>query len=349
MLRETKQNLLQRSVAKPEGFARHPFGGFTIIELLTVLSIIIILLAILVPALSKVRIYAKNVTQRGQFYEIAKGIELYRNDHRDTLPDSGPADTDPVGPFGYCGAMKLCEALLGQDGMGYNTSSRFLASGIVPDVTGTPVDLYPFDLCTSTDPADYDNPADPAEKLLIDNLRERIKYVDVENIKGSRLQDLYKWDISARGTSFRNPPVTFVAPPSNTRPYSFPNAVISDVYLRITTTCSPRLVGMPVLYYKADPSKLANDVNTIPNPGLPNINIYDFDDNYAITALGCPWETVYTTEHPMFLDPRLFYKEIRNTKITTTPRPHNEDGYILMSAGYDGLYGTRDDVFNFAD
>ncbi len=46
---------------------------------------------------------------------------------------------------------------------------------------------------------------------------------------------------------------------------------------------------------------------------------------------------------------QVFYKAITNDKVTATPRPHNEDGYILMSAGWDGLYGTKDDVFNFAD
>jgi hypothetical protein len=46
--------------------------------------------------------------------------------------------------------------------------------------------------------------------------------------------------------------------------------------------------------------------------------------------------------------PLVFLKAITNDKVTSTPRPHNEDGYILLSAGWDGLYGTQDDVYNFA-
>ncbi len=81
-----------------------------------------------------------------------------------------------------------------------------------------------------------------------------------------------------------------------------------------------------------------------------NPSIYNFDDNYALTGLGCPWESTYTTAQPMYDNPnQLFYKAITNTKITTTPRPHNEDSYILLSAGWDGLYGTSDDVYNFSD
>ncbi len=105
--------------------------------------------------------------------------------------------------------------------------------------------------------------------------------------------------------------------------------------------------GMPVLYYKADPAKLTHDATT--SLVAPNKNIYDVDDNYGITALGCPWESAKSTDHPMYTDPLTFYREITNSKVTTTPRPHNEDSYILLSAGWDGLYGTQDDVYNFAD
>jgi type II secretory pathway pseudopilin PulG len=313
--------------------------GFTIIELLTVMSIIILLIAILVPAMNKTRIFAKKVTQNGQFHEIKKALELFRNDHQDTLPDSGATDSNGTG---YCGAMKLCEALLGQDGMGYHPSSSFQALQ-----TGT----YLFDLCVLTDPTAY-GPS------LVRNLQERTKYLDPENIKAYKLQNIYNWSINTGAKSFYPPPSTG----SGRFDATLPNAVIGDMFMRtdIKNSCPEQVgkkAGMPVLYYKADPSKLANDVNTPPDSGIPNDNVYNFDDNYAITALGCPWENTRASEHPMSKTPALpqepgqlrFYREIMNTKVTSTPKPHNEDGYILMSAGYDGQYGTRDDVFNFSE
>jgi type II secretory pathway pseudopilin PulG len=326
--------------------------GFTIIELLTVMSIIIILLGVLVPALNKTRRYAKTVVQRGQFHEISKGLELFRNDHSENYPDSGAGDpcTPPVG---YCGAMKLCEAMLGQDGMGFNPLSHFSADGIVDGV-----DIYPFDLCTSTDPTVYSGPTATKPELAT-NLQSRIKYVDAENVKAVRLQDLYTWDITTLGVSFYTPTVTFQTTNANTYPYSYPNTVIGDVFLRADIKGAPRCqaragqkVGMPVLYYKADTSKLNHDYITVPDPGILNTNIYNFDDNYAITKLGCPWEASAPpigASHPMANDPRVFLKAITNTQVTSTPRPHKEDGYILLSAGWDGLYGTRDDVFNFSE
>ena len=37
----------------------------------------------------------------------------------------------------------------------------------------------------------------------------------------------------------------------------------------------------------------------------------------------------------------------RSDKIVTTNRPVNADKFILISAGYDGEYGTADDICNF--
>jgi type II secretory pathway pseudopilin PulG len=317
--------------------------GFTIVELLTVMSIIIILMSVLMPGLQRTRRYARVVVQKGQFHEINKGLELYRNDHQEAYPDSGATDSNGNG---YCGAMKLCEALLGQDGMGNHPNSNFQLSQPT---------TYLFDLCYMTDPSRYSGPT--ATPALATNLRERNKYTDAENIKAYRLQDIYSWSITT-GISFYAGAAFQPDDGSASTPSTKPNAVIGDVFQTATinrTHCTARAgqkVGMPVLYYKADPSKLAHDAVTPPVAGTPNENIYNFDDNYAITTLGCPWEASHSTEHPMYRPdppgPLTFLKAITNDKITSTPRPHNEDGYILLSAGWDGLYGTQDDVYNFA-
>ena len=42
-----------------------------------------------------------------------------------------------------------------------------------------------------------------------------------------------------------------------------------------------------------------------------------------------------------------FYDNIFNENITAVDRPYRSESYILLSAGFDGEYGTEDDVFNF--
>ena len=52
--------------------------------------------------------------------------------------------------------------------------------------------------------------------------------------------------------------------------------------------------------------------------------------------------------HPFEANPEEFYKATKNEKITIlSGRPYRSDSYILLSAGYDGEYGTDDDIYNF--
>ncbi len=95
--------------------------------------------------------------------------------------------------------------------------------------------------------------------------------------------------------------------------------------------------GMPVLYYRADPNGAANDPNYPDNPA----SIYNYRDNQAILELGVPGRP--DLRHPM-VDPKLFYQMIAEYQSPT--KPYRSDSYVLLSAGFDGLYGTADDVLH---
>lgn len=117
-----------KSITKPTSKKK---VGFTIVELLTVMSIIVILIGLLVPAISRVREYAKKVTQMTQLATIGTGIEFF-NSESDGYPPSGAWDSRNQA---YCGALKLCEAMMGQDLMGFHPDSDFLRDGF--DRSGT--------------------------------------------------------------------------------------------------------------------------------------------------------------------------------------------------------------------
>jgi prepilin-type N-terminal cleavage/methylation domain-containing protein len=76
-----------------------PLRAFTLIELLTVIAIIGILAAILIPTVSKVRESARMTQTLSNLRQIGTAISLHVNDHRDALPGySDDAQTRGVGP-----------------------------------------------------------------------------------------------------------------------------------------------------------------------------------------------------------------------------------------------------------
>ncbi len=285
--------------------------AFTIVELLTVMSIIVILIGLMVPALNKVRRFARDVQQKAQLKAIDAAVELFRNEFDGYPPSSAQ---DPMGAA-YCGSMKLCEALMGQDLLGFHTSSVFRRDGL--DAAGK-LPLYPPNIDAMT----------PA--LRENNLKARKgPFLPAENVPTARLQDIY-------GT--------------NVGPYLGTSFVICDVYSREMR--SSQKTGMPILYYKADTANSYHDPNLISSmtPADSRGNIFNYWDNHALVQLGKPWQAASggasLINHKMS-DATRFYRDTQSIQITTTMRPFRADTFILISAGWDNEYGTADDICNF--
>lgn len=273
-------------------------AAFTIIELLTVMSIIVILIGVLVPALNNVRKYAQKVKQKTQLHAIQQSIELFYNEN-DGYPPSGALDGNGQP---YCGAMKLCEAMMGRDLLGFHPNSAFRADGM--DLAGVR-SLY------TPDP---------------DNIKARMgPFLQLDNANAYRLIDIY-------GSG-------------HTAPFNENLFVLCDEYTRQMRTGMK--TGMPILYYKAETSNNLHDPNSLPTPMDNKGNIYNYWDNQVLVGLGKPWEEAGKATTHSLSNPARFYRNTRNDKITTVRRPYRSDSFILLSAGYDGEYGTADDVCNY--
>ncbi len=271
--------------------------AFTIVELLTVMSIIVVLIGLLVPALNKVRQFSMTVKQKAQFHSMETAIEMFNNEFEGYPPSSMEDETGAS----YCGAMKLCEAMMGRDLLGFHPNSVFRQDGM--DRAGRAVYL-----------------PDP------DNLKARSgPYLPLESANAIQLGDIYG--------------------AGNTDTFLEEIYVLCDVFKKTRDTGEK--VGMPVLYYKADTTGTLHDPNVAQPMPMDNRGfIYNYYDNTQLVGLGKPGATGAQSTHKL-ADMNWFYKCTKSDKIKDPPRPYKASSYILISAGFDGEYGTADDVYNF--
>ncbi len=275
-------------------------NGHSPIRVLFVILLIIFLCSVIVLLKPRHR-YPPGVKQQVQFHSFVAAIELFRADsHRYPPSDALDENGRP-----YCGAMKLSEATMGRDLMGFHPDSVFRSDGT--DNKGNMLYLKSnFGL----------------EEAYQDSLKARKgPYLPLENANAHMLADIYG--------------------EGNTGSFDPNNYVLCDMWRKVTHTGTGKKNGMPVLYYKADTSKTAHDISDPNNPE----NIYDYRDNHALLALGVPGKP--GQKHPLYENPKIFYEITRNDKVAGPSVPYRADTYVLLSAGFDGLYGTEDDIANF--
>lgn len=142
-------------------------AGYVPWVLLAVLLVILLLVVFAaVVVIPPARALTMSIKQSAQFAAMDAAIELFCNEYRSYPPSDA---NDPTGKS-YCGAMKLAEALMGQDLQGFHRQSAFHFDGLDADSLTT---LYPA------------NP--PA-----DNLKARMgPYMSLQSANAWRLADVY--------------------------------------------------------------------------------------------------------------------------------------------------------------
>lgn len=298
-------------------------NAFTLIELLVVISLIAALVGILAVAQKKVKLVARNLRQKAEFHGMEISLELFSTDFKD-YPDS---DLVFGGGSDYtCGAQRLAEAMLGRDEQGFHPETKWH-----PNLEPTsPNNLY-FTETTLTD--------------------RKGPYFELKHTGFYTLDDLW-------GTGNAAPLQEDECP------------VLTDVFTFNKVDGVDEKVGSPILYFKADPTKRfrVDATNTTQTATLAAKEykswVYDLDDNLNILNFswlrelpsGIPGNTKHYTVDPddssaatATLNPEYFYQQLtqRSDPDRDYYKPYNQNTFLLISAGWDGIYGTKDDITNF--
>ena len=281
-----------------------------------------------------VKKHATNLRQKANFHAIEVGLELFQKDYDDyppssVLPDSS-ATTDLV-----CGAQHLAEALVGRDLRGFDPESNWYA----PLEEGT---IY----------ANVRDKGSTAEEEAASRARRWKLFIELKKMGAFVMHDLYD---TYNGAVYSTNDYTKIE--------SFRAPIITDIFRqkKITRPNPPyegrsEWVGSPILYYKANSASRLFKKLPAPTDGPDEFAkwIYNYEDNRAIIKLGKIKDPAvvhdFDETHQYMNGTRdgvdLFYETITNPKVNYD-KPFNAATFILISAGYDGVYGTADDITNF--
>ena len=95
----------QRRGSARRAFKKVLAGGFTLVELLVVISIIALLLAILMPALQRAKMQAQTVVCGSHMYQYGYAVVLYAADHDDMFPPYADDMEYAIPQFRIAGTM----------------------------------------------------------------------------------------------------------------------------------------------------------------------------------------------------------------------------------------------------
>ncbi len=347
--------------------------GFTLIELLTVIFIISLLIAILIPSLTGARNAAKNTATSAIMNSAIKvGLESFRSDNeKDFAATNGyppsfshPKFGNPTNPhlpeqgqFPYMlsrptiyGAQWLPAMLIGMDKNGFVQRSTVQGRG---NLINTPETWYGANPLNSNPPMIL-----PRAPLYLDPTNSRM--AKLTDITGSPNRVLFPdWndgdsdpdvinsaqELPVMLDSFDQPILYYAA-----NRYGTTANMVEDVHSQDNNyQGGPQQTGQPYYFHQDNVGFTGKDTDMM-GWDLGGGGQHEIArSGHMLTNLNI-LSNVPESEKTFaryILDSGGGGKASQGGAGNGPLRPVNADSYLLISAGVDGKYGTRDDVTNF--
>ena len=282
--------------------------GFTLIELLVVIGIIVVLMGILIPVASHVRKSAYAASTQSQLLVIQQGIEAYQQVFG-SYP--GPlADTDLKGG----GPTPLSLADAGGPGIkAVITGSENLPLGLLGGLT------------LKAGIVTYDPKLVGQGPLSLNPLKVQ-RYQAFTDPTSAGLDPI------KAGAAWIPWSDNVINAHANVNPGQFSDSPLPEFVDRFPD-------ALPILYIRARVGA-TNVVPNFPTAGAPaaynpaQLYMYPF-------AIKNPNGLVKQPTPVDFTNPQDYFGSLANINV-----PRQKDGYMLISAGIDRIYGTADDLTN---
>jgi prepilin-type N-terminal cleavage/methylation domain-containing protein len=333
--------------------------GFTLVELMTVIAIIVLLIGVLIPALSSARTSARKATTAGLIKSLDSGCEMFRNDFKQYPQSRGP------NPFEVASSRIL---LMGFQWLGLQLVGP--DSGGIVDWRDLRNDANDDKAINGLDWLEWYNP-NPATRIHPDRTYARLgpyASVDSEAVQSIRTYSNVRANFKPADApgqlidgstvwkndsipffvdSFTNPVLYYRANPQTDKPFTTGQPGSSFVVGQYDQTDNAAVTGSP----------LVDGYAQFPSGGsLPG---WDIDGTGYINAAGYVHDLGnfgYAKDQLTFPQPQTFAEYMCDGKIWDNTVnssgdgrlwPYHPDSYVLISAGPDGVYGNSDDITNF--
>jgi prepilin-type N-terminal cleavage/methylation domain-containing protein len=329
-------------------------SGFTIIELLVVIGIIVVLLGILLPVVNAIRKTAQKTDTTNEIGKLQISIHNYYNDFRafpGPVPDSmiygynATAQTVTNIPAGSSPAGTAITMLTSSQNLTLGLLGGLSASGTV----ASPVFSYPNVTSTS-------NPGG-----LVNTGPQSLNPLTPTQI--NPYFDAGPSELSNNGAAIYKSCASYPAgsPPTNSAFSPVPE--IMDHFSIPTPGNGGATTGNAIIYLRARPgSPGLVDNMTFPN-GVTSTGIVTSppSSQYYTMEMSPYWiggtnvtptvktpGTCFPTQPDANNGNAVLYSTaasfFANSAINDGITPRSKDSFILISAGYDGIYGTSDDI-----